>query len=159
MNLINWIIKQDNILCNRKNIILICIFSLFFLTACNKTDTSTVDSTKETNISTGVSIVEGFIDKKSKNFLECEAMSGVVMESYPRQCKIGESVFIEDIEKDNWNKIEESISKESIEKTWIKSTKIELQQAFKDIEANMQVVDDNMQALDVDDSELESIGF
>ena len=151
MNLINWIIKQDNILCNRKNIILICIFSLFFLTACNKTDTSTVDSTKETNISTGVSIVEGFIDKKSKNFLECEAMSGVVIESYPRECRIGGDIFIEDIKKDNVKKSEESIS--------IESRKIELEQVFKDIEANMQVVDDNMQALDVDDSELESIGF
>ena len=65
-------------------------------------------------------------------------------------------VFTEILEIDE----SESNSKDTVEETInIEDSKAELQQAFKDIEKSMEIVDDNMQAMDIDDSELDSIGF
>lgn len=70
------------------------------------------------------------------------------MESYPRQCRLGELHFTEEIEVNvDETPVNDSASKE------------ELQQIFSDIESSMQNVDDNMQAMDIDDSELDSMDF
>lgn len=153
------VVKQESLFWSKKIMIIISVLALGFLTACNKANSPTSDVIKKANTTSETPVVEDKVEKEVTNFLECEAMSGVIMESYPRQCKLGDLHFTEVLETNDWNKIEESVKDPEQETLNIKASKAELQQAFKDIEENMQVVDDNMQAMDVDDSELDAIGF
>jgi|GEM_PF-3129251 len=139
----------------KKILLIISILALTFLTACNKTESPTADAIKKADNMAETPIVEN-TEKVATNFLECESMGGAIMESYPRQCSLGDLVFTEILEIDE----SESNSKDTVEETInIEDSKAELQQAFKDIEKSMEIVDDNMQAMDIDDSELDSIGF
>ncbi len=138
-----------------KKIVPILIILSLFLVACNKINNPTNNITKKNTTITG-NYSEEENESKPTNFLECKVMSGDIIESYPRQCKLDNLSFTEEI-KNNDEVIPTKIV-ESEEKTIdVKATKAELQESFKDIEANMQVVDDNMQALDIDDEEINKI--
>lgn len=62
-------------------------------------------------ISVNIEANAGLVLKKPQDFQECLNMSGVIMESYPRQCSFDKEIFIENVKVESQEKILQIASK------------------------------------------------